>query len=124
MQFRNKEKGLTAISIMVLIVIFSFVAISMIKILPVYFDAFKVDDVVSTMKDTRGLGNKTNNEIARIILDKLSVNQVSDISRDDIFIEKIKNDVLIEIEYEARRQMFGNLDVVISFKKSVEASAI
>jgi len=124
MQLKNKQKGLTGISIMALLVVVAFVAITLLKIMPIYFDSFKVGDVVSGMKEERGLGDKTNNEITTMILRRLDVNMVSDVTKEHIYIEKTKNDVLIEVDYEVRKPMFGNLDVIISFKKSVEAPAI
>lgn len=124
MQIKNKQKGLTGISLLFIVVIFAFVVVSLLKIIPIYFDSFKVNDVVSTMKDERGLGDKANNEIAAMILKRLQLNQVSGITKNDVYIEKAKNSVFIDVEYEVRKAMFGNLDVVISFKKSVEAPAI
>ena len=124
MQSKNNQKGLTGVSIMVLLVAIAFIAIIFLKIMPIYFDSFKVGDVVSGMKEERGLGDKTNNEIASMIMKRLDVNMVSDVTKEDIIIEKLKNEVFIDVEYEVRKPMFGNLDVVVSFKKSVEASAI
>ncbi|MCW8899448.1 MAG: DUF4845 domain-containing protein [Gammaproteobacteria bacterium] len=124
MQLKNKQKGMTGVSIMALLVLIAFVAITLLKIMPIYFDSFKVGDVVSGMKEERGLGDKTNNEITTMILRRLDVNMVSDVTKEHIYIEKTKNDVLIEVDYEVRKPMFGNLDVIISFKKSVEAPAI
>ena len=124
MQLIDKQKGLTGISIMVIVVVIAFAALIFLKIMPVYFDAFKVGDVVSAMKDERGLGDKPNNEITSMILKRLDVNMVSDVTKEHIFIEKTKDNVFIDVEYEVRKKMFGNLDVIISFKKSAEAPAI
>lgn len=124
MQLKNKQKGLTGISIMVILVAIAFIAIVFLKIMPIYFDAFKVGDVVSAMKDERGLGEKSPSEIRTMILKRLDVNMVTNIIKDDIIIEKAKGTVFIDVEYEVRKEMFGNLDVVVSFKKSVEAPAI
>ena len=124
MQLKNKQKGLTGVSIMVILVVIAFAAVIFLKIMPIYFDSFKVGDVVSSMKEERGLGDKSNREITSMILKRLDVNMVSDVTKEDISIEKIKNIVYIDIEYEVRKQMFGNLDVVVSFKKSAEAPAI
>lgn len=124
MQLKNKQKGLTAVSIMALLVVIAFISVIFLKILPVYFDAFKVGDVLSSLKEERGLGEKSNNEITTMILKRLDVNMVSDVTKDHIFIEKSQNEVFIDIEYEVRKQMFGNLEVVASFKKSIEAPAI
>ena len=124
MQLKNKQKGLTGVSIMAIIVVIAFAALIFFKIMPIYFDSFKVGDVVSGLKAERGLGEKSNKEIATMILKRLDVNMVSDVTKEHIFIEKIKNDVFIDVEYEVRKQMFGNLDVIISFKKSAEVPAI
>ena len=124
MQSKNKQKGLTGVSIIVLLVFFAFFAVALLKIMPVYFDSFKVGDVVSGLKDERGLGEKPNSQIVKMILKRLDVNMVSDVTKEHIFIEKVKNELFIDVEYEVRKPMFGNLDVIISFKKSVEVPAI
>lgn len=124
MQSKNKQKGLTGVSIVVLLVFFAFFAVALLKIMPIYFDSFKVGDVVSGLKDERGLGETPNSQIVKMILKRLSVNMVSDVTKEHIFIEKVKNEVLVDVEYEVRKPMFGNLDVILSFKKSVEVPAI
>ena len=124
MQLKNKQKGLTGISIMAIVVVIAFTALIFLKIMPIYFDSFKVGDVISSLKDERGLGDKGNRAIVTTILKRLDVNMVSDVTKDHIFIEKSKNTVFIDVEYEVRKPMFGNLDVVVSFKKSVEVPAI
>ena len=124
MQLKNKQKGLTGISIMAILIVIAFGAVVFLKIMPIYFDAFKVGDVVSSLKEERGLGDKGNREITTMILKRLDVNMVTDVTKEDIIIEKTKNDVYIDVEYEVRKPMFGNLDVVVSFKKSVEVPAI
>ena len=124
MQNKQKQKGLTGISIMVILVAIAFIAFIFLSIMPVYFDSFKVSDVVSSMKAERGLGDKSGKEITTMILNRLDVNMVSDVTAEHIFVEKTKDDVFIDVEYEVRKKMFGNLDVIISFKKSAEAPAI
>ena len=124
MQLIKKQKGMTGISIMAILIVIAFVAISFLKVMPIYFDSFKVGDVVSSLSSERGLGEKSNSEITKMILARLSVNMVSDVEKDHVFIEKKKNIVFIDVEYEVRKPMFGNLDVIISFKKSAEVPAI
>ena len=124
MQLKNKQKGLTGISIMAIVIVIAFGAVIFFKIMPIYFDSFKVGDVVSSLIKERGLGDKGNREITTMILKRLDVNMVNDVTRDHVFIEKTKNNVFIDVEYEVRKPMFGNLDVVVSFKKSVEVPAI
>ena len=68
MQSKNKQKGLTGVSIVVLLVFFAFFAVALLKIMPIYFDSFKVGDVVSGLKDERGLGATPNSQIVKMIL--------------------------------------------------------
>ena len=124
MKYKNKQKGMSGMSIMMLLVLLAFVAVALLKVLPVYFDSFKVNDVLSSLQSERGLADKSNTEITKTILKRLDVNMVNDVTSEHVFIEREKNNIIIDIDYEVRRQMFGNLDVIISFKKSVEASNI
>ena len=124
MLLKKKQEGLTAISIMGLLVILGFVILIFLKVMPIYFDAFKVGDVVSGMKEERGLGDKTNGEIITMILKRCDVNMVDDVKKEHIKIKRQKNTVYIDVEYEVREKLFGNLDVIVDFKKSVEAPAI
>lgn len=124
MKYKNKQKGMSGMSIMMLLALLAFVAVALLKVMPVYFDSFKVGDVLSSLQSERGLGDKSNAEITKTILKRLDVNMVNDVTSEHVFIERVKNDIIIDVEYEVRRQMFGNLDVIISFKKSVEASNI
>ncbi len=124
MQLIKKQKGLTGISIMLILVLIAFVAIVTLKILPIYMDSFKVNDVLSTLKEERGLGDKTGSEIRSMLLKRLDVNMVTDVTRDDIVVEVNKDTIFVEIEYEVRKNMFGNLDVVVSFDKTIEAPTI
>ena len=50
MQSKNKQKGMTGISIAGLLVVIGFVLLMFLKIMPIYFDSFKVGDVVSGIR--------------------------------------------------------------------------
>ena len=124
MQLKNKQKGLTGVSIMAILVVIIFGALLFLKIMPIYFDSFKVNDVVSSLKEERSLGDKSSKEIATMILKRLDVNAVTDVAGEHIFIEKSKNMIFVDVEYEVRKKIAGNLDIVVSFKKSAEVPTI
>ncbi len=124
MRLTKKQQGLTGISIMAILILIAFVAIIVLKITPIYLDSFKVNDVLSSLKEERGLGDMGVGEIKTIIMKRLDINMVTDIAKDDIIVEVTSKDVYVEIDYEVRKNMFGNLDVVVSFNKSIEAPAI
>lgn len=124
MLLKKKQEGLTAISLMAILAGIAFVVLIFLKIMPIYFDAFKVGDVVSSMADERNLGEKTHSDIKTLILKRCDVNMVTDVKKEHITIKQKKNTLYIDVEYEVRRKLFGNLDVIVDFKKSVEASAI
>ena len=59
-------------------------------------------------------------EIERMVLKRLDINMVTDVKRDDISVTKTGNSITVEINYEVRQHMFGNIDVVVSFDKRAE----
>lgn len=120
----TNQKGLTAISWMALLVVLGFIVLVFLKVAPMYFDSWKVADVLDSMKEERNLGEKTNGEISLMISKRLHVNLIEGVSRDDVYIDRGSELITIEIEYEVRRNVIGNLDVIATFKKKVEVPPI
>jgi len=42
------------------------------------------------------------------------------VTSDDIYVERNGDSMTIGLDYEVRRNLLGNLDVVVSFEKSIE----
>jgi len=56
----------------------------------------------------------------RTLRKRLDINMIEGVTNDDIFVERTGDAMEIGFDYELRRNLIGNLDVVMSFDKSIE----
>ena len=74
---------------------------------------------VESLKNEHDIGKKAPLEIKRMILKRLDINMITDVTKEDIYIDRGKGFVTIEVDYEVRENLAGNLDVVVYFNPSI-----
>lgn len=115
----NNQKGMTAIGWLLVIAIFGIFVVVGLKLIPVYFETYKIGAAMeSLVKDPKAMG-KSPREIKSLLLKRLDVNMIYDIKGDDVVITQTPNGISVEIDYEPRVQLFGNLYFVVVYDKTV-----
>ena len=115
----KKQKGMTAIGwllVLLLVVVFSIVAI---KLIPMYLDSFKVTSSLESLSNDSKAKGKSGREIRQLLMKRLDVNMVSDVTASDVSVSRSREGIVVEIDYEARRSLFGNLHMVLVYNHSV-----
>ena len=119
MQNRLKsQRGMTAISLLMIAGLVGFVAMIVIKLIPSYFAHFKVEAALENLTTDTRAEAATDKEIKQLILKKLDVDDVDFIKESDIVITKTASGRTVAIDYEARVPMFANVDAVVKFDKN------
>ena len=116
---KRQQQGLTMISWMVILSAIGFVIFIGLKIMPIYISGFNSYSALESMTKEHGLGTKSLAEVKEMLWRRLDINMVSDITKNDIYVTKGKGEITIEIDYEVREKILGNLDVVARFNKTV-----
>ena len=115
----KKQRGMTAIGWVLVLMLIGFFALIGLSLAPIYIDNFTVASVLNDMKQEPGVGAQSMGEINNTIMKRLDINSVTDVTRDDIFIERSGGETTITIQYEVRKNLMGNVDLVVSFDKAV-----
>lgn len=123
MNTAEKQKGMTAIGWMLTIAVISFFSIMLVKLFPVYIDRFNVSSVMSTLENDPAVSTMGSEEISQKILNGLKINMVSDITKDNIYISESNGVRIIELDYQVRRNLLGNHDMLISYVSRIEVPA-
>ena len=119
----HRQRGMTPIGWILVFLLIAFFTLIALKLVPIYLDSFTIGSVISDMRQEPGIAAKTPREVVAMIEKRLDINMVEGITADDIFVEKRGDTMTISAEYEIREKMLGNVDVIVSFDKSVEVSA-
>lgn len=115
----KSQKGMTAIGWLLVLAVVVIFALVGIKLIPVYIDGYKIASSMESLTNDRDIIGKNPAEIKRSLLKRLDINMIYDIKAEDISIERDGNGYSVEIDYEPRVPLFGNLYFVVDFDKTV-----
>jgi len=113
----KNQAGLTAIGLILILIPVGLAVYIILRAAPAYIEALSVGDVVNSLKKEMDLKEKSREEIYTMIKKRLDVNNISNVEKDDIKIQKTVNDVTVTIDYEARVPLFWNVALALSFHK-------
>jgi hypothetical protein len=123
MQSLQKQRGLTFISWLVILVVAGFLIYVGMKITPVYLDHYAVQAVLKSVKNDQLSARKSKREIRSMITKRLDINNIRHVTRDHISIKRSGKNTTINIAYEERRPIVYNISLVMTFDETVELSA-
>jgi hypothetical protein len=112
------QAGLTAIGFILILIPVGFLIYAVLKVAPVYIEAFSVGDALQSLKKEPDIRERTQNDIYTLIQKRLEVNNIRSIKKEDVKIVKTVNDITVKVEYEARVPLIANIDLMMSFHKS------
>lgn len=114
------QRGASALTVMVMVLFFGGLLTLVIKLGPAYLDDLTIRKALESLDETADLGSMRPAQIRTLIDKRLSVNSVHGFDLDNIKIEKDGNRVLLDVDYEVRNQVVGNVDAVIRFQYEYE----
>ncbi len=121
MKSLQRQQGMTTIGWILTFLLIAFFTLITLKIVPIYIDSFKAVSILDDMeKEAYEIGAMSPGEIVRTLEKRLTINMVQGVTSDDIYVERNGDSLTIGLDYEVRRNLLGNLDVVVSFEKSIE----
>ncbi len=112
----NKQKGLTMISWIVVIVFLLFQAVIVMNVIPVYITDSNVKKIMSDLPNDAKARAATSKGLKLLITKRLSMNNVYTIKPEHIKVKKGRDENIVTIEYEPRGKLVGNLEFIVSFK--------
>ena len=118
----RQQRGLTFLSLLLVIALIAFFALVIMKVGPMYIENASVNASVQNLMGLPGIGKEGPRGIKRRIQNQLDIDDVKSFHSKDAKIVKSKesNVWLVTAEYEARTILFKNIGVFILFSKTVE----
>lgn len=119
MNTAHKQRGLSGLGYLVVLLVIGFFLTAMIKVLPIYMDSWTLKSAIEAALEKEGAGGegKTPREIRKAIDRQFTVNQIVAISARDIKITRQKGGtLLVDANYEKRVPFMQNLDVIVKFE--------
>ena len=99
-----------------------FAAITVMKLWSPYYDDFAVAKAVENMQDDPAAASMNANELRESLNKRLQISNV-ELTKDDVKVTKNDTGIQMDITYEKRLPMYGNVDAVVKFNHSLHISS-
>lgn len=115
-----RQRGMTTIGLVLVLAMIAFFVLIGLKLYPIYYDSFKVGAALDSLKADPTLATKTAPEVVDRLMKRLGIDNVDHVEKGDVTVEKSGKGIRVSVEYEARKNIVGNVDLMVSFSKSIE----
>lgn len=119
MRSLNKQRGLSPLGWLALLLVVSFAVIVAIRIVPVYLDYYTVVESAKSVYSKDALQDGTERELRRALDKQFRINDVDDIGDDIVHIERTRDGIEMVVDYEVREHLIGNIDLVMKFHRRI-----
>lgn len=119
----QRSKGLTFISILLILALISFFTLLLLKIAPIYINHGRVASVLAALETDPNLLTMSKTEISTSINKRFNINYVEDVSEDNIQIIAQPGYVNVVIDYQPVKPLFANLSVLVDFHDEIEVGS-
>ena len=115
----HKQRGLTLIGFGMVLALVIFFAYAGMRIVPLYLEYNALINAMDTLKDDPQAVKMSPVQIKNKLINSLWVNYATDnIQRKHMKVTR-KNGLQVRVTYEVRRDFIGNVDLILSFDRSV-----
>jgi len=117
----SKQRGMTYVNIMALLILFGFVMMLVLKIGPIYVENMQVQNGMNTLMEEPGITKMSTRKITDLLSRRFEIDMIKSVNAGqvDIFLEGAT--LIAELKYEVRKHLFANVDVVITFENFSES---
>lgn len=115
----QKQRGITLIGFIIVLSFAIFISFIGMKIGPLYMEYYSVVSAMNGVASERGSANLSPYDIRVKVLNRLYVSYSAENVKEKHIKIVRKNGVHLNVAYEVRKPVIGNLDVVAKFDKTV-----
>jgi hypothetical protein len=116
----KRQRGLTAISWILIIAIAVFLSMIGLKLVPIYLEHYSIQTLLRQLPEEPFIGEKGPAEIRKSLIARFKINSIYDFDPNNIKIQKGLRNYVVDVTYTVRKPVMGNVDMLVSFSDSVE----
>jgi len=114
----HKQGGITLIGFILVLALALFASFIGMKIGPIYLDNWSVIRAMNEIAEEPGSSRKSPYDIRLKFFTLMNVNAIDHVRESHVKLKR-GNGVNLSVAYEVREPIMGNLDVVVTFNRSV-----
>ncbi len=114
----SRMRGMSLIAMVLVLVIIGIVALLAMRIVPIYLDYNTLDSTIKSLQDDPGINSMSRVDATNALTRRFDIGYVDVIDAKDLKIREDRKNLVIELDYEDRRNIVANVDIVVHFQKT------
>jgi len=110
------SQGGSMYSTLIMVILFGLVLTAGLKIAPAYLDNNVISNAMSTISANNDIAAMNIRDIRADLYKTFTTNGIENFDMNSVVVTKENGKEYIDIDYEARKTLFYNIDAVVSFK--------
>ena len=119
-----RQRGITLISLLIVLTVLGIAAYIGMRLFPMYSEYYGVVRALKVVQATPGVAQMTPDRVWQVLSNNLYTNYVESVKRQNVTLTRSGGGYVLRVAYEVRSTMIFNLDVVAKFDKSVDLSRL
>ena len=112
---KRKQKGMTLLGFVIVLAVVGFFAYVAMRLFPMYSEYYSVRSAMKGLANEPGIGTQDPARIQDLFFRRLYISYSENVKKEHVKLRRVDNGWEMNVEYEVRRPLVGNLDVVGKF---------
>ena len=115
----GRQRGMTVIGMLLVIIVIAFVALIAMKVVPMYVQYYSIKSTIESIRKEPQVAQMTPQDIQNAIQKRFDIGYVDNITARDL---KIRNDPkgrVLDLVYQDERTLFYGLSVVLKVSEAI-----
>ena len=115
---KRKQSGLSLVGFLVVLAVVGFAAYVGMKLFPMYQEYYSVQSAMKGLANEPGVADMDPAKVQDLFFRRLYINYSENVKPQNVKFERMEGGWKMRVNYEVRRPLVGNLDVVGKFDAS------
>ena len=116
----RKQSGMTMLGFLITLAVVMFFLYCGMKVVPMYTEFYSVKKALSGLAAEPGISAKSKEQVRDLFFRRLYMSYANNVKTDALKIESTDQGLMLTVDYEQRRELLANLDVVGKFHAQQE----
>jgi hypothetical protein len=112
---KRNQSGLTFIGFVIALAVAGLFIYVGMKLVPMYTEFYSLKKALASLANEDGVANKSAGQVEELLFKRLYRSYALNIKHDDVKVERRETSWIVIVDYENRRPLIANLDVVGKF---------
>lgn len=115
---KRNERGMTLLGFVIVLAVVGFAAYVAMRLFPMYQEYYSVRSAMKGLAAEPGIGTQDPARIQDLFFRRLYINYSENVKKEHVTLRRVDNGWEMDVDYEVRRPLVGNLDVVGKFQST------